>query len=886
MDFRRRGGVGWACLMEENPHKTAGAMPDPALTTGLAGLDRVFMGIQPGDSIVWQIDATDDYQALVEPFGRAVLRSGRPLIYFRFAGHAPLPLTGDGLLIRELDPARGFEDFLADVHAAMDQAGAGTCFVFDCLSRLAADWYSDSMLASFAMLTLPRLRRQGAVAYFAVYRHYHTEQALGPIRELAQAFLETYRHRGQFFVRPVEVRNRSATVPNQLYVRRGDDFLPVTSSAAISEILTTEQWSGLASDSGAGFWETGFIRARELAQVGDVDHRVPGRARETFHTLVRMIVTRDAGMQALAERYLTLPDVLDIRRRMIGTGLVGGKTVGLLLSRAIVRQADPRLAGLLEEHDSFYVGSDVFYDFLVRSGAWPIRQKQRQPDSFLDGAEEARRLILAGDFPAHVMRQFEEMLDYFGPSPFIVRSSSLLEDNYGHAFAGTYESVFCANQGPRGERLQELLRAIRQVYASSMSESALRYRADRGILDRDEQMALLIMRVSGAVYGTRYYPQMAGVGFSFNPYAWDPGIDPQAGVIRLVFGLGTRAVNRSDDDYTRLVALNAPGKRPEAGFDEVARYAQRRMDFLDLEANRQTSDWFTDVVRDAADLPLDLFATPEQTEGVRGGGPNWVLTFDRLLEHTDFVKDLRGILQALEAAYRHPVDIEFAANIVEGDRYKINLLQCRPLQIQGTAAVEFPEVTPAPDDLILSARGAVIGQSRLARIDRLVYVSPEAYSRLPVQERHEVARILGEINRVRDENAGTVFMIGPGRWGTTSPHLGIPVSFSQISRAAILCEIVEMHETLVPDVSLGTHFLNELVERDMLYLAVFPQRGGHVLRKAFFETAANRLPELVPGAAQWEGVIRVIDAAGLPGAVSIRLAADAGRQTVQCYIER
>ena len=861
-------------------------MDESTLTTGLAGLDRMLAGMQPGDNVVWQIDASDEYQTLVEPFVRAARREGRPLIYFRFAGHAPLLAAGDGVSLRPLDPARGFEDFIADVHAAIAAAEPGTAFVFDCLSRLAADWYSDQMLANFAMLTFPRLRERQALAYFAVYRHYHTPHALGPIREHAQVFLDVYRHRGEIYVRPLEVRNRPAFVPNQLHVWRGDEFRPVTSSAAISEILTTEQWSGLASDSGAGFWETTFIRARELAQAGDVDHAVPGRAQETFHTLVQMIVSRDTGMQPLLARYLTLPDVLDVRRRMIGTGLIGGKAVGLLLARAIVKQAEPRFAELLEEHDSFFVGSDVFYDYLVRSGAWPIRQRQRRPDTFLEGADEARRLLLAGEFSPQVLRQLEEMLDYFGPSPFIVRSSSLLEDNYGNAFAGTYESVFCANQGPREERLQNLLAAIREIYASSMSEKALRYRADRGMLDRDEQMALLVMRVSGAVHGRNYYPQLAGVGFSFNPYAWDPDIDPQAGVARLVFGLGTRAVNRSDDDYTRIVALNAPGKRPEANFDEVARCAQRRMDFLDLGANRLASDYFSDVVRGDEDLPLDLFTTEDPAPDDSSAPPNRVLTFDALLARTDFVRDLRGMLQALQAAYRHPVDIEFAANFLDARRYKINLLQCRPLQIQGTSAVELPEPSVAEEDRILSARGAVVGQSRVARIDRLVYVSPEVYGQLPLQDRYEIARIVGEINRTCGQDAGATMLLGPGRWGSTSPHLGIPVNFHQINRVAILCEIVAMHATLVPDVSLGTHFLNELVERNVLYLALFPGQGDNGWNRAFFESAPNRLSELVPSAGQFERVLRVIDVDRLPGQPEIQIAADARRQTVKVFFKR
>ena len=134
---------------------------------------------------------------------------------------------------------------------------------------------------------------------------------------------------------------------------------------------------------------------------------------------------------------------------------------------------------------------------------------------------EARRRILTGRFPEYLVKEFAEMLDYFGQSPIIVRSSSLLEDNYGNAFAGKYESVFCANQGPHAKRLQDFLSAVQAVYASSMSEKALRYRAQRGLLDRDEQMSLLVQRVSGGCHGSLFFPQVAGVALSRNPYVWN-----------------------------------------------------------------------------------------------------------------------------------------------------------------------------------------------------------------------------------------------------------------------------------------------------------------------------------------------------------------------------
>ena len=177
--------------------------------------------------------------------------------------------------------------------------------------------------------------------------------------------------------------------------------------------------------------------------------------------------------------------------------------------------------------------------------------------------EAGRQRILSGRFPDHINDEFfRGMLDYFGESPYIVRSSSILEDARGNAFSGKYESVFVSNRGTREDRMEALPVAVRRVYASVLDEEALQYRRRRGLMDSEGRMALLIMRVSGAPQGRYYYPQAAGVGLSYNPFVWHPDIDPTAGVLRLVFGLGTRAVDRSDDDYTRLVALNAPTRRP------------------------------------------------------------------------------------------------------------------------------------------------------------------------------------------------------------------------------------------------------------------------------------------------------------------------------------
>jgi len=424
-----------------------------------------------------------------------------------------------------------------------------------------------------------------------------------------------------------------------------------------------------------------------------------------------------------------------------------------------------------------------------------------------------------------------------------------------------------------------------------MSEKALRYREQRGLLNRDEQMALLIMRVSGAMYGHYYYPQAAGVAFSFNPYVWHEKIDPKAGVVRLVFGLGTRAVDRSDDDYTRLVALNAPETRPECNFEEVRQCAQRRVDYLDLQANRLVSSHFLDLVAESGDAPVKMFASSDESFSPQAGrrtGKVWVLTFDALLSQTDFVKDMREILRVLHEAYEHAVDVEFTLNFVDADSYRIHVVQCRPLGVKSAEAPRPAALEVSKADVIIAAGGAVIGHSRRIRVGRFVYVDPSVYGQLPLQDRYAVARLIGQINQAPEPPLSQgIMLLGPGRWGTGDPFLGVPVAFAEINRVSVLCEIVAMRENLVPDVSLGTHFLNELVETDMLYLALFPQQGDNYLRTEWFESSPNRLLQLVPDAGKWTGAVKVIEASDLARENGgVLLDADAFKQKVVCYLER
>ena len=820
----------------------------PIDTIGLPQLDAALTGILAGDNVVWNVDDVEQYRKIARPYAEAAKRDGRKLVYFRFARHERIVPAGFCEECR-LDAAAGFEVFLHKIHEVVGAHGLGAYYLFDCLSDLATNWCSDAMLGNFFQLTCPYLYRLETIAYFGLLRGRHSRHAVEPVRATTQLFLEVYGHAGKLFVLPIKTQFRhSPTIHLMLEWDGAEKFARVRSSALLTQVMGRVQPNSARIET---YGDDVVRRAEECLREG---RGASSEGRELKDQLVGMMITRDESILPLVDKYLTLEDVLEVRWRMFGTGLVGGKAVGMLVARKIAERESPELGAKLEAHDSFYIGSDVFYSFLVRNGLWEIREKQHSPDTFLDGVDEAQERILNGKFSAYEISLFEKMLDYFGQYPVIVRSSSLLEDAYGNSFAGKYDSVFCANQGPLEERLRAFLDAIRAVYASSMSREALAYRERHGLLKRDEQMALLVMRVTGELQGSAFYPHLAGVGFSYNPFVWGPEIDPKAGVLRLVYGLGTRAVDRVDDDYTRVVALNAPLRRPEGSLDEIVRHTQRRVDVVDLAGGHLAAGEFSELIARAEGVPVDLFTT-ETPEGGR------FLTFDGLLTRTDFVADFRKLLGTLEATYGKPVDVEFAVNFLpDGKNYSINLLQCRPLQVQGTHHPEVPAVECPLEGELLVGRGAVVGHSRVQRLDWLLLVVPEVYGPLPERDRHAVARAVGAVNRALAAVEVGVLAIGPGRWGTHMPALGVPVRFSEISHVTAICELMMMHEFLTPDVSLGTHFFGELVEMNILYFALFPGREGNRLNLDAVMKAPNRLAELAPDAAALGNVLRVVRA--------------------------
>nr|MDO8114172.1 PEP/pyruvate-binding domain-containing protein [Candidatus Sigynarchaeota archaeon] len=847
------------------------------LSTGLPSLDGVLKGLRAGDNVVWQVDHVNDYVPFVHAFCRDANRNKRTLIYFRFASHAPLIPPDVDAHIYELNPAAGFESFLNAIFGVIEKYSIGACYVFDCLSDLSVDWYSDIMLGNFFQLVCPYLFDFDTATYFTLIRNKHASQVIDAIQDTAQVIIDVYHWNGREYIQPIKVYERHSPTMYMLHEMSGEQFIPITRSSLVAEFSSRvkQPWFDLAG-SQQDNWRLTFQYASNVLDRTRAGLISKDEIAKLKDKLLRMFIARDKRLGDLASRYLDLEDLLAIGKRMIGTGLIGGKSVGMLISEAILKKREPQLyARLLEMHDSFYIGSDVYYTFLVKNKAWWGRKKASNPSSFLEGLEETKIKIVEGKFPKYIIEQFANLLDYYGQSPIIVRSSSLLEDAYGNAFAGKYVSIFCPNQGTPEQRLDNFINAVKTIYASTINEVALTYRKARGLLEKDEQMALLVMRVSGDVHGRYFFPHAAGVGYSFNPYAWNKTIDQKAGFLRMVFGLGTRAVERKED-YTRLVALNNPGERLVKSDEGIKRYSQKRVDMLDLQDNKFVSPMFYKIEPEIKDsTPLQLFASADGT-----------LTLDGLLNRTNFPLDMRKMLKVLEEAYANPIDIEFTVNFSSGTEYKINLLQCRPFQVKRDVGV-----VSAPGDieekyLIFKTQGPIIGNSFATAVDLLVYVEPSLYGKLPDRERYALARLIGKITHHEKAKGKKIAIIGPGRWGTTTPSLGIPVSFSEIDTVSIIGEIAEMHEGLVPDVSLGTHFFNDLVELDMTYFAIYPGKEGNRIKKDFFVTSKNSLASYTDDAISWNNILRVIDANENKNLGEIMINMNSMDQRGFCYVKK
>lgn len=650
-------------------------------------------------------------------------------------------------------------------------------------------------------------------------------------------------------------------------------------------------------------WELLFRQGAAYEELPPQEQeKIKHHLEEIKAVLIKGMISDQLPYIGVARRVFDIRDLKLIHQRRIGRGKIGGKAAGMLLAWKILQQPDPDIGPDISHRtvipESYFIGTEVIYRFrLINNLDHLMNQKYRPLAEIRDEYPSIVEQHMRGRFPTRVVEQLRDLLDTIGPVPLIVRSSSLLEDSFGFSFAGKYDSVFCPNQGSPDENLESLLNAIRKIYASSLNPDAILYRQNNQLIDYDERMAILLQTVRGTQHGRYFFPAVAGVGFSQNNLRWNPKIKREDGFLRMVWGLGTRAVDRSGDDYVRLVALSHPQLRPETTAHSMRQYSQHYVDLIDMADNRFKTLPVRQVLKEMVDTGypfLRYLVSVDQGDYVRNmvsssdvdDVNSLLLTFDYLTKDRQFVKLLRTALMRLEREYERPVDIEYTVEIEPSypqPEYRLHILQCRPLsQREMDIRVKIP-ADLAPESIIFNSF-QLIPDGRAEGIRYVIFVDPDAYRRAPNQTvKLEIGRAIGRLNKRLEGNP--FIIMGPGRWGSANIDLGVRVSYADIYNTRVLVEMSVATSDGAPALSYGTHFYQDLVEAGIYSLPLHLQDPRSRFDWPFFCESKNALQSLAPDEADLAPYLRVIDVPAVAQGKRLTILMDGTREEAIGFLE-
>ena len=586
--------------------------------------------------------------------------------------------------------------------------------------------------------------------------------------------------------------------------------------------------------------------------------------------LIRRFLTDQLEYVVIAKNFIKVSDFHDMLQHLIfppgSHGKLGGKTAGVLLAYRILKnfEEQEKIFANIKVPKTWYISSDEMIQFMYYNNLEEMLEQKYKPiDEVRKEYPHLVQLFKNSHFSNEIVQGISMALDDFGDSPLIVRSSSILEDRLGSAFSGKYKSLFLANQGTKLENLEALLDAIAEVYASTLGPDPMQYRSERGLIDFHEEMGIMIQEVVGKQVGDYYFPSFAGVAFSINEFRWSPRIKREDGLIRLVPGLGTRAVDRLSDDYPILVAAGQPGLRANVSLEDMVRYSPQKIDVLNFKTNAFETIEIKDLMKKLGnDYPeIEKMVSLYEGDHLKKPMPfqtdfteeDTIFTFDGLINETPFIKEIDAILKTLQKTLAYPVDIEFAS---DGENFY--LLQCRP---QSYSKYDAPSPIPKelPEDQTIFTANKYISNGTVPDITHIVYVSPDQYSKIEtINELKAIGRAISKLNQILPKRQ--FILMGPGRWGSRGDiKLGVNVTYSDINNTAVLIEIARKRGNYVPDLSFGTHFFQDLVEASIRYLPLYPDEKGIIFNEEFLIKSPNALFELLPAYSNLSDIIHVIE---------------------------
>lgn len=613
-------------------------------------------------------------------------------------------------------------------------------------------------------------------------------------------------------------------------------------------------------------------------------------------SLIRRFMTGSPKFINVSKKFIKIEDISNLLNYAIGPayghGKLGGKGAGLFLAKRIIEEAQSKYRVLqnVRVPKTWFLLSDAILDFLHYNALEEvINIKYRRIEEIRTEYKYFEQVFKQSQFSSEILQGFSLALDDLEGKPIIVRSSSLLEDSFGAAFSGKYKSLFIANRGTKHERMEYLMDAVAEVMASTFSPDAIQYRIEHDLLDFQEQMGCLIQEVVGVEIGGRYYaPTIAGVAFTNNEFRWSPRIKRKDGVVRLVTGLGTRAVDRVGNDYPMLISPGQPNLRVNMEPSEIVKYSQKYIDVVDLhdldfktleikEMLQKFGDEFPGLTK-LVDVYENGNLTPPNVMSYDPKKSELVFTFEQLLKRTPFVEQIKILLELLSEKYQSPVDIEFASNGLH-----LYILQCRPqAQSADRRKIKIPDDV-AIEDKIFGAN-KFVSDGYIPNVGYICYVDPVEYDAIESLEKMgDVGRVVSAINQALPKKS--FILMGPGRWGSRGDiKLGVKVTYSDISKTAMLVEIAKSKGGYVPEVSFGTHFFQDLVESDIKYLPVYPDENKSVFNEEFLQSTHNCLLDVVPWAEGFTSIVKLINVERVTEGKSLFVVMDGDSNKALAYL--
>jgi len=509
----------------------------------------------------------------------------------------------------------------------------------------------------------------------------------------------------------------------------------------------------------------------------------------------------------------------------IGGGSLGGKARGLAFARLLigVGRLRTRHPGVrVSVPRSAVLGTDAFDRFLDENG---LRDFALQTED----DEEIVRRFLAAPFPADLRR---DLAVYSAPLtfPVAVRSSSLLEDSRYLPFTGVYSTYMLASGDPDPEqRLEELLRAIKLVYASTFSARSRAYVRATPYRLEEEKMAVIVQRLVGTRRGSRFYPSFAGVARSHNFYPVPP-LAASDGIAAVALGFGRAVVE--GQNCLRFSPLRPQHVIQLSSVEDALRNAQREFWALELDESvsglRERRFGLEVAEADGTLAPLASTYSHENRalyDGISRPGAR-VVTFAPILKQHTFplAEVLEELLESCRNGMAAPVEIEFAVDLTpDADGVRdFGFLQMRPLALN--RELEQLELEPVEESRLLCRSAAVLGHGRFEGLSDVVVVDSKRF------ERSRSRGVAAEVARLNSElsAAGRPYLlVGVGRWGSSDPWLGIPVGWEQIAGARVIVEAGFADFKVTP--SQGSHFFQNLTSFAVGYFTVNPEAGEGIL---------------------------------------------------------